>query len=128
MKKNSRTPKGEPRPIVFMPGSITPEDMVQPELGIPDESLGHYGQRVKAMFACDNVTAAVIANLMGTVVCHCLLSDLSERQFLRAAKEARVIFEGDREYFLQANAEARALFHKGKREEAALKEAIAYEI
>jgi hypothetical protein len=128
MKKKTRTFPSKPRPIVFMPGTITPKDMAQAEVEIPDERLGYEERRIQSRFGCGSIEAVVIAQIMESSVCHGLVSELSDRQFWRDAKEAWKIFQDDREFFLQANAEARALFHKGKREEEAMRSLVTYEI
>lgn len=90
--------------------------------------MNGYTQDIVDLLRCTEEEAVIIEDLMRSQVFHSTLDWVSERQFNKGACEAQRIFKNDRDFFLQAYAERRALFHRWKAEAEATERAVTYEI
>jgi hypothetical protein len=115
------------KPIQFIHSGLTPEEIAS-DPGVSDEDIGAYGRDVVALLRCTNEEAVVIEDLMRNEVFHSTLDWLSKQQFNRGARKAKALLAGDREFFLQAYAERRALFRKARRQRDTVAQVPAYEI
>lgn len=93
-----------------------------------NEDPSPYQKDIMKLFGCSAEDAFFIEEMMRNEVLHSTLDALSTAQFNNAARQARRIFEDDREFLEQAYAERRALFQKWRDESEATAKAIAYEI
>lgn len=90
--------------------------------------MNGYTQDIVDLLRCTEEEAVIIEDLMRSQIFHSTLDWVSERQFNKGAREAQRIFKNDRDFFLQAYADRRVLFHLWKAEAEATERAVTYEI
>jgi hypothetical protein len=90
--------------------------------------LSLYQKMIVELFDCPMEEVHIIEDLMRNEVLHSTLDWLSRDQFHTAAREAKSIFDNDREFFLEAYAERRRFFLEMKAQSEATANTATYEI